>query len=298
MKCPAALLAGSLLLLLAPAEPALGQEPPTPISLTRIASGHVGDRVVVTGVVKRVSYTPFVRDGRTLLSFSLVDEGSVELRVLTSFAGLVSKGDRVQVSGVLIANSSAAVGVDLDAQTGDLNVLEQASAPAAASAPPPRDVQHAVSTFVVDTKWSVAVDIASIASAVFAVIAAFSIVLYFRRFNVGLFSEESERLQVTIENGERAAYVGLRLLSTGNRTAYVGRRITLAISGVTLTVSQAYEGGREMTFPFSVERDTSVRLRFIIPAGVPAPPGTRAMILMPEAFCGAVFRRPVIVAPS
>jgi hypothetical protein len=89
-----------VLLLHAVHDPAEGKSHTAIGEILRSAEQYEGQTVVLEGDVVSVNYTPYIRDGMSLLSFDLADSTG-QIKVLNQTAALLSRGDKVRVTGVL-----------------------------------------------------------------------------------------------------------------------------------------------------------------------------------------------------
>ena len=174
-------------------------------------------------------------------------EGRV-LRVITPFAGLVSLGDRVRVSGTLD-------GADLDATDGDLEVLVKAKRPT--PTPFPGTEGRGVPTEIIPTRWGRILETASLLSSAAALLALLlSMMLHLRLFNVDLASSSPGGVHLTIDaQGNGRAEVELRLFSTGSLVPYLTEEITLrvgALTGKPRVPNQSQRGKYAELFPWQL----------------------------------------------
>jgi len=245
--------------------------------------------VQVHGRVNRINYVPEIRDGASTLSFTLSD-GTQDLRVLTPLAPTLTTGQQVTVRGTLITTSAGAP--ELDARAGDIHVIDAAQT----RAPIPPTAAQGVPVVAVDTPLTIAVSVAAITQALFAVITVISIIQHKRRYNLGLAVITLATPHVRLTENERKLHVTLRVLSTHAMSPWLARSIELDIHGRTLNATTALVQDTAAMFPVLVRDDLILQLTFTLPPLLPTPAGTACVVRLSDAFTGRTFTAPLTIA--
>jgi hypothetical protein len=248
----------------------------------------VNRTVQVHGRVTRINYVPEIRDGASTLSFSLSD-GTRDLRVLTPLAPTLATGQQVTVRGTLTTSAGTP---ELDARAGDIHLIETAQTRAPA---PPTAVQG-VPVVAVDTPLTIAVSVAAITQALFAVIAVISIIQHKRRYNLGLAVITLTQPHIRLTDNERELHLALRVLSTHAMSPWLARNIELDIHGRTLNATTTLVQDTTAMFPVLVRDDLELQLTFTLPPALPAPAGTPCVVRLSDAFTRRTFTAPLTIA--
>src|SRR5262245_36786694 len=174
--------------------------------------------VIVEGEVFSINYAPEIRDGMSILSFILAD-GTGKIKILNQTAGVLSRGDRVRVVGVFASSRELSghkkLVNEIDSTRGEIEVLKSRRAEEIRESR--ESGVNAVPTTLVDTPWSMSIDIATLLSALFAAIATIPLILHRRRFNLAMVIRAPLPGVVKKTKGESVAVFlpVLRLISIG-----------------------------------------------------------------------------------
>jgi hypothetical protein len=249
----------------------------------------VNQTIQVQGRVTRINYVPEIRDGASTLSFTLSD-GPRDLRVLTPLAPTLTTGQQIAVRGTLITTNSGTP--DLDARAGDIHLIDTAQTPV----PTPPTAVQGVPVVAVDTPLTIAVSIAAIIQALFAVITVISIIQHKRRYNLGLSVITLVPPHIRLTENQRELHVTLRVLSTHAMSPWLARDIELDIHGRTLNAATASVQNTTTMFPVLVRDDLVLHVTFALPQALPAPEGTACTVRLSDAFSRRTFTAPLTIA--
>lgn len=267
---------------------------------------YEGKTVVVTGEVESVNYAPEIRNGKTLLSFTL-DDTTGRIKVINPNAALLGRHDRVRAVGIF-TRPEPVLGVvstlfELDSSSGGLEILKSKTFDEIAKKRENPELM-AVQTTVVDNPWSITVDAASILSAFLAAVASIPLFLRSRRFNLGLAIVEVKR-ELIPDGAEFLLLVSLRLISTKSIVPQLNSNVQITIDGVGIKSRSVVSlpSGSEVLAPIAVGQDLAIRIEFPIPENAQGDLGRCFVIQFQDAFCGAKFTEkigptPVIVLQS
>ncbi len=246
--------------------------------------------VDVEGTIARISFLPDIRNGASVFSFWLADGGR-SIRVLNPAAVVLHKGDRVQVDGTFVhfraASQMKVIADEIDATAGDVRVLQSTYVPFDRSR-----FRGAVPTAPVDTPWSISVGAASIVSAFFAIVAACSLLLHARRFNLGLaITEHAPVAFQPAAQGQVEATFSLRLISTRAMPPQINASIEVRAGANRITPDRVYLGEERTTtrFPFGIKDEVYLTLVASIPAGLQRELESGYRVILRDQFSGKTF---------
>lgn len=270
-------------------------QPHTPIaSILSSPDEYDEDTVVLSGEVTKINYTPDIRESVSLLSFELSDSTG-KIKVLNQTAAMLSRGDKVRVTGVFrhsrLVQGVNRVANEIDSTRGEIEVIsgrkfeemEEASE---------SGMQNAVPTTIVDTPWTLSVDVASLLSALFAAIATVPILLHSRRFNLELVMTEPAPREVVLLDSESALFCAtVRLISTKSiapqLTAYI--EIEIGKESFSPTLVQVVPSKEIPLFPVPVKEELILRLECRIPNSLSELVEKGYVIVFRDAFCSKKF---------
>jgi hypothetical protein len=270
----------------------------TDTTLTQVLanpSAVLGTNVRLTGRVKSINYMPEIRDGASILSFVLTAENQ-ELRVVTPLAATLARDDQVTVRGVLTRVHGT---LELDASAGDMHVQrpEHLRNTFAAEAAADQKGMRGVPTEIIDTPLTIAVSIAAIIQAIFAIIAGAALALRARRFNVRLDISPVVQPHLALHDDQRELHLVLRLLSTGPLAPCLDQRIQLVLHATILeVVTTSLPGNAAPAFPLLIKDDVVLHLAFVLPNAIPAPEGTPIELRLRDAFSSRIFASNLTIA--
>jgi hypothetical protein len=247
--------------------------------------------VDVQGSIAAINYVPDIRNGSSIYSFWLTD-GKARVKVLNPVSGMLHKGDTVQVDGMFshlrAGSSMKMVANELDATAGDVKVLKTSYVPPEVD----RNSGAAVPTAPIDTPWSISVGIASIVSAIFAIVAASSLLLHARRFNLGLvITEQAPPTFSSLPDNRIEATLPLRLISTRGMIPQIRRGIEMRTGSYRGTPSEIRVGEEvsEVLFPLGIKDEILLTLKYRVPAELRREFAAGYRLIFRDAFSRKIF---------
>lgn len=249
--------------------------------------------VTVEGEILSKHLIPQIRGGRPLFTFELSD-GTGSITVTSTIGMMMNEGDRIRVYGRFrnfrTVGSETVLANELDTSDGEIEVLYSKMEEMMKTSDPNL---LGVPVLPIETVWSFSVSIASIASAVFAAIAAASIILRRRRFNLGLAIEVIHvDVLPTHDTNSTSIKIRIRGISTKIIPPKLSKDIGLII-GKQLYIPhdvRLFPKMEEPIFPISVENDVFLDFTFYIPQSMLNKKNCKVDLVLTDAFCNKRFR--------
>lgn len=247
--------------------------------------------VVVAGKVQSINYAPELRNGMTMYSFVL-DDSTGQVKVISPHAPMLGRGDEVRVIGTFQSTKTVLDKVtavaEIDSSKGALEIIKSErydSMEEKLNNP----VSMTVQTSEVETPWSVTVDVASVLSAVLALVLFFNL----RSFKLGLEIVEIKR-EIRFADGRSAFHTTLLLSSTESTDPFLSPETEVRIAGKPFFANIFHlPEGSPVDTPISINRERTIRVEYDITeeAGASQALELGFQIILSDAICKKKFRK-------
>lgn len=245
--------------------------------------------VVVAGKVHSINYAPELRNGMTMYSFVL-DDSTGQVKVFSPHAPMLGRGDEVRVTGTFHSSKKVldivTLVTEIDSSKGSLEIIKSErydSMEEKLNNP----VNMTIQTSEVETPWSLTVDIASVLSAVLALVLFFNL----RRFKLGLKIAEIKRV-IRFVDGRPVFQATLLLASTESTDPFLSPETEVRIAGESFFASILHvpSEGSLVDTPLSINRERTIRLEYDITENARQALARGFKIILSDAICKRKFK--------